>query len=121
MIVEDDDQLRDLLKIVFTQEGFTVDIAQDGKVAMDYLTRAKADSRLPKLIILDLNMPVIDGWKLAAWLKTDAVLRKLPVVVTSATQEKGEQAKALGATAYLVKPFTADEIIGIVTLISMLS
>jgi len=119
LIVEDDFQLRDLLKIVLQEEGFTCDIAPDGRVAMNQLTAAKEAQQLPNLIILDLNMPIVDGWKVAAWLGADDVLKEIPLVVTSATQEKGEEAKALGADAYLVKPFSADEIIGLATLLSM--
>lgn len=120
LIVEDDYQLRDLLKIVLTDEGFEVDIAPDGQVAIDHLTQAKVTKTLPKLILLDLNMPIVDGWKVAAWLNADIDLRNIPLVVTSATQEHGEQAKALYADAYLVKPFTTDEILGIVSLLSLL-
>lgn len=120
LIVEDDYQLRDLLKIVLTDEGFEVDIAPDGQVAIAHLTEAKVAKTLPKLILLDLNMPIVDGWKVAAWLNADIELRNIPLVVTSATQEHGEQAKALYADAYLVKPFTTDEILGIVSLLSLL-
>lgn len=120
LIVEDDYQLRDLLKIVLADEGFEVDIAPDGQDAMNLLTKAKESKTLPKLILLDLNMPIVDGWKVAAWLNADLELRNIPLVVTSATQEHGERAKALYADAYLVKPFTTDEILGIVNLLSLL-
>jgi len=120
LIVEDDYQLRELLKIVLKEEGYEVDMAPDGQEAMNYLNKAKTDKTLPKLILLDLNMPVVDGWKVAAWLNADLDLRNIPLVVTSATKEHGEKAKALYADAYLVKPFSTDEILGIVTLLSML-
>lgn len=121
LIVEDDDQLRELLKIVLVEEGFGVEIAPDGQEAINYLTVAKGESKLPQMILLDLNMPVVDGWKVAAWLNADPDLKDIPLVVTSATQEHGERAKALGADAYLVKPFSTDEILGIVSLLSFLN
>jgi CheY-like chemotaxis protein len=65
-------------------------------------------------------MPVVDGWKVAAWLNEDPVLGDIPVIVTSATREQGEAAKALHADAFLVKPFTTDEILGVVELFSLL-
>jgi CheY-like chemotaxis protein len=120
LIVEDDDQLRDLLQIVLQDEGFAVETCPDGKIAMDKLEAAKKADMLPVMIILDLTMPVVDGWTVARWLNTDPVLDPIPVIVTSATREQGEKAKALHADAYLVKPFSTDEILGVVELFSLL-
>jgi len=119
LIVEDDDLLRDLLKIVLNEEGFEVQVCINGKEAMDVLEAAKLSGVLPSMIILDLTMPVVDGWQVAAWLDADPVLRDIPVVVTSATEEHGEEAKKLHADAYLVKPFDTEEILGVVTLFSL--
>lgn len=121
LIVEDDKDLRDLLRIVLTEEGFAVDTCPNGKVALDRLEVWKKDNALPAMVILDLNMPVVDGWKVAAHIEDDPALRDIPVIVTSATRDQGEAAKALHADAYLVKPFTTDEILGIVELFSLLS
>ncbi len=121
LIVEDDDQLRDLLQIVLIEEGFKVDTCPDGKTAMAKLEAGKTQSSLPAMVILDLNMPVIDGWTVAKWLNADPVLDPIPVIVTSATEEQGEKAKALHADAYLVKPFSTDEILGVVELFTLLN
>jgi DNA-binding response OmpR family regulator len=121
LIVEDDDQLRDLLQIVLTEEGFEVETCPDGQVALDYMTAAKENGKLPSMIILDLSMPVLDGWKVASWLNNDEILDDIPVIVTSASREQGEHAQSLHADAYLVKPFTTDEILGVVELFSLLS
>ncbi len=120
LIVEDDDQLRDVLRLVLTEEGFEVIQAPNGKAAMEALEVAKADRKLPVMIILDLNMPVINGWEVAKWLDADPVLGDIPVIVTSATHEEGQQAKSLHADAFLVKPFSTDEIVGVVGLFSLL-
>jgi DNA-binding response OmpR family regulator len=120
LIVEDDDQLRDLLRIVLQDEGFAVETCPDGKTAMDNLDAAKRSGKLPVMIILDLTMPVVDGWTVAKWLNADPVLDPVPVIVTSATREQGEKARALHADAYLVKPFSTDEILGVVELFSLL-
>ena len=120
LIVEDDNQLRDVLHIVLTEEGFHVEEAPHGQAAMDQLEAAKHSHKLPAMIILDLNMPVVDGWTVAKWLDADPQLGDIPVIVTSATREQGEAAKALHADAYLVKPFTTDEIVGLVELFSLL-
>ena len=120
LIVEDDNELRALLSIVLREEGFDVETCQDGQAAMDTLTSAKQQGKVPSMVILDLNMPVVDGWQVAKWLNNDPALDPIPVIVTSATREQGEKAKALHADAYLVKPFTTDEILGIVELFSLL-
>ncbi len=122
LIVEDDNDLRDLLRIVLLEEGFQVDTCPEGKAAMQALEAAKKDKKnLPHMVILDLNMPIVDGWKVARWLDEDPELKDIPVIVTSATKDQGEAAKALHADAYLVKPFTTDEILTIVELFSLLS
>jgi CheY-like chemotaxis protein len=119
LIAEDDDLLRSILEIVLKEEGFTVEVCPNGQVAIDRLTAARAAGTLPAMVILDLAMPVVDGWKVAAWIDADPQLRDLPVIVTSATEEHGEAAKALHADAYLVKPYDTDEILGVVQLFSM--
>jgi CheY-like chemotaxis protein len=116
LVAEDDELLRNLLAIVLGQEGFDVSACANGKIAMDRLDAAKKDGKLPVMVILDLTMPVVDGWKVAAWLDADPALKDIPVVVTSASEEHGETAKALHADAYLVKPYDTDEILGIVDL-----
>ena len=124
LIAEDDGDLRDILRIVLTEEGFEVVTARDGQDAIHQLTDArnkKPGTVLPAMIILDLNMPIVDGWKVAAWLDSEQTLRDIPVIVTSATEEHGAAAKALHADAYLVKPFTSDEILTVVELFALLS
>jgi CheY-like chemotaxis protein len=120
LVVEDDDLLRGVLRIVLMEEGFKVQVCPNGQVAMDTLEDAKKAGNLPILIILDLNMPVVNGWQVAAWLDADPALRDIPVVVTSATEAHGEQAKKLHADAYLVKPYDTEEILGVVALLSLL-
>jgi CheY-like chemotaxis protein len=121
LIVEDDDQLREVLEIVLREEGFRVELCPDGQAAIDTLTKRKDEGKLPSMIILDLNMPIVDGWQVAKWLDADDVLGEIPVIVTSATKQQGEQAKSLHADAYLVKPFSTDEILGVVGLFTLLN
>lgn len=122
LIVEDDAQLRHVLEMVLVEEGFRVKLCADGQAAIDTLQAAQLDGKkLPSMIILDLNMPVVDGWTVAKWLDDDPELGAIPVIVTSATREQGEKAKALHADAFLVKPFSTDEILGVVGLFSLLN
>ena len=120
LIVEDDHELRDLLQIVLREEGFEVDTCENGQLAIERLQEGKKNKDLPSMVILDLNMPVLDGWEVATRLDADPELQDIPVIVSSATKEQGEKAKALHADAYLVKPFTTDEILGVVELFSLL-
>lgn len=121
VIAEDDRLLRDLLEIVLREEGFEITGFGDGQAAIQYLSVARDTKRLPSMILLDLNMPVVDGWGVASWLDADPVLGAIPVIVISATEAHGKAAKALNVDAYLVKPFTTDEIIGIVSLFSLIT
>jgi CheY-like chemotaxis protein len=120
LIVEDDHELRDLLQIVLREEGFEVETCENGQLAIERLQEGKKNKNLPSMVILDLNMPVLDGWEVASRLDADPELRDIPVIVSSATKEQGEKAKTLHADAYLVKPFTTDEILGVVELFSLL-
>ncbi|MCC7207916.1 MAG: response regulator [Anaerolineae bacterium] len=119
VIAEDDAPLREFLRIVLEEEGFEVLGCPDGRVAIDVLQTSRDRNDLPAMILLDLNMPKIDGWEVAAWLDADPILSSIPVIVISATEAHGKAAKALNADAYLVKPFTTDEILGIVGLFSL--
>lgn len=123
MLVDDDHYLVDILKIVLKEEGYTPITCSDGQQAKDLLSTTKESGNakdLPKMILLDLNMPVMDGWKVAEWLHTDPVLDRIPLIVISATKEEGEQARALHSDAYLVKPFTTDELLGAITLMTLI-
>ncbi len=119
-IAEDDRALREILRIVLMEEGFAVTTCRDGRDLITHLTLARDAGTLPDIIILDLNMPFITGWEVAAWLDSDPQLCDIPVIVISATEAHGKAAKSLNVDAYLVKPFTTDEIIGVVSLFTLL-
>jgi chemosensory pili system protein ChpA (sensor histidine kinase/response regulator) len=119
VIAEDDAPLREFLRIVLEEEGFEVLGCPDGRVCIDVLQTSRDRNDIPAMILLDLNMPKIDGWEVAAWLDADPILSSVPVIVISATEAHGKAAKALNADAYLVKPFTTDEILGVVGLFSL--
>lgn len=120
VIAEDDKTLRDLLKIVLAEEGFEVIGCRDGRDAVQYLTLCRDNGNLPALIILDLNMPHVNGWEVAAWLDGDPALGDIPVIVISATEHHGRAAKMLNVDAYIVKPFTTDEILGVIALFMLM-
>lgn len=92
LVVDDDASTRELLEDVLGEEGYAVDCATNGREALDWLQRAPR----PELIVLDLAMPVMDGWELHARLKSTARLAKIPVVVISGSGDPGPPAHVEG-------------------------
>jgi chemosensory pili system protein ChpA (sensor histidine kinase/response regulator) len=100
LLVEDDFASRELLSMILAGEGYRVAAAANG---VEGLQRLRGSDR-PSLILLDLNMPVMDGRTFCARRHEDRDLDSIPVVVISAAGDVAEQAAALGAARYLQKP-----------------
>ena len=100
MVVEDDDLIRESLAELLSDEGYQVATATNGKEALDTLLPHTA--RRPCLIVLDLMMPVMNGWEFIAAKKSNLALSPIPVVVVSAA---GERSRGVEAAAILNKPF----------------
>lgn len=103
---------------VKSEYGFSFDVAQDGVEAMQYLKR-EGDHRerpTPDLILLDLNMPRMNGFEVLEELKQDNELKNIPVVVLSISQNKDDMArvKDLNANSYIVKPMNIEEYVTVV-------
>ncbi|AZZ36646.1 response regulator [Bdellovibrio sp. qaytius] len=97
LIVEDDDSIRETLQSVFELEGHKVLTAENGQVGLDIL----ANEPKPSLILLDLMMPVMNGWNFSTALEKDARLSSIPVVIVSAYNDKAINIKC---KAILKKP-----------------
>jgi len=103
LVVEDEDDIRELLRYNLAREGYRVTAAASGEEAL----KAAKDS-LPDLVLLDLMLPGVDGLEVCRALKQDPRTRKLPIVMLTA---KGEEADVvagleLGADDYVTKPFS---------------
>lgn len=85
LIVDDDLDLRNTLREVLEDQGYKVETAINGREALDHLRRG----RLPRVVVLDLMMPVMDGWQLIEEMKQDPKLARLPVLVISAAKKPG--------------------------------
>ncbi len=95
LIVDDDAESREVLSELLAKEGYTVVCAENGRDALDYLSRS-----IPSLIILDLMMPIMSGWEFRERQRADPRLNSLPVVVTSASGLAPE----IDADALIPKP-----------------
>jgi len=107
-IVEDDEAIRESLIELLEGEGYEISAAEDGQVAIDHL---QSMVELPNLILLDLMMPIKDGFQFCIEKEQNEKLSRIPVVIMSADgqiKEKQEQARASG---YIRKPVDIDEIL----------
>jgi DNA-binding response OmpR family regulator len=108
LVVEDDDSVRDILKLALEDEGYQVITAANGAEALTV-----AAARPPRLIVLDLRMPVLSGWDFSRMYQSSSG-KAAPILVLSAgTERELDQAKLPGA-AFLAKPFELDELLAAV-------
>ena len=110
LIVEDDLDLREALSEVLRDEGYTVAMAADGREALDHLRRQPR----PSLILLDLTMPVMNGWQFRAEQRQDPDLSGIPVVVLSAGERLADQVAALGINDYVRKPIELSHLLRLI-------
>ncbi|MFL5380477.1 MAG: ATP-binding protein [Myxococcales bacterium] len=105
LVVDDDRAMLDATSSVLRDWGYAVDEAGDGETALRLLRAAK-----PDLMLVDLMMPVMDGWALVVRMRQDGLAEAVPLVVFSADSEANAHAKDLNAAAALRKPFSLDEL-----------
>jgi len=104
LLVDDEDQLRRVMKDLLERQGYTVVEARDGAEALD-----EADRHAPDIIILDLNLPGIDGYSVLSQLRSRPATRQLPIIVLTAKGDEDNEVRVLqlGADDFLTKPFRA--------------
>ena len=108
LIVEDDDDLRELVKAMLEMEDFHVQTAQHGREALE-----RVREHMPDLILLDMKMPVMDGSSFALEFRARHG-RSVPIVVITAAQHAASRALEIGASGWVAKPFGFDELISAV-------
>lgn len=108
LLAEDNDLNRDVIARRLSRRGFEVIEAIDGGEALE-MTR----SERPDALLLDLSMPVIDGWEVATRLKGDEATADIPIIAVTAHAVKGEREKALeaGCDGYFAKPVDMDKLV----------
>jgi two-component system chemotaxis response regulator CheY len=106
LVVDDDPDILQTLGLCLTSEGYRVLMAANGKEALDILDRED-----PSVILLDLMMPVMDGWQFVQELEQRG-RRDVPLLILSADRSVQGHAQQLRANGHLAKPFDLDELLG---------
>ncbi len=113
LYVEDEENDVLLVRLALERAGGTTPlvIATDGKEAIEYLSRTGHYAKAPKepppcLVLLDLNLPIVNGFEVLGWIRAQPDLQRLPVIIFSSSdqQKDKERAREMGANDYLVKP-----------------
>ena len=109
LIVEDNEMNRDMLSRRLERKGFDVVMAEDGQKGVNM---SKSES--PDLILMDLSLPVMDGWQATTTIKGDEETKRIPIIVLTAHAMAGDREKALeaGADEYDTKPIEFKRLLG---------
>jgi CheY-like chemotaxis protein len=104
LLVDDEDDLRRVMRDLLEREGYTVQEARDGVQALD-----QVDRHAPDIIVLDLNLPGLDGYSVLSQLRSRNATRNIPVIVLTAKGDEDNEVRVfeLGADDFLSKPFRA--------------
>ena len=108
LIVEDEKALAEILEYNFKKEGYTVDTALDGEIALD-----KIIFKAPDLIILDWMLPKLSGIELCRKIRSNKNVKNIPIIMLTARGEEKDRLKGLemGADDYVTKPFSINELL----------
>lgn len=105
LVIEDNEQNLYLVRFLLERHGYEVIAARDGEKGIQ-----TAIQQVPDLILLDIQLPVMDGYAVAARLKESAVLARVPIVAVTSYAMAGDREKTLasGCSGYIVKPINPD-------------
>ena len=109
LIVEDDEAMRELLRLHLSSAGYDVEAAEDA-IAGGYAVLKGA----PDLIVCDISMPHMNGFELVAALRADRSLPQMPVIFLTSADDGEGRARELGAAEYLLKPVRLEELLAAV-------
>mgnify|MGYP005845868491 CR=1 FL=1 len=111
LLIEDDLDILEFTRLVLTNHGYAVRSALDGREALEAV-----GERLPDLILLDLMMPIMDGFAVGKTLRADERTRDIPIVVFSAYPGGLARAREINPDGYLTKPFELEDLLSCVEL-----
>jgi len=109
LVVDDQVDIAEMTSAVLRGEGYSASMAHNGRQALERIASNEFD-----LVLLDINMPEMDGWETLRLLRADDEWSKLPVVMFSVKSEVSDKVQSLkeGASGYVTKPFAVDKLIG---------
>lgn len=108
LVVDDDRAIADIISSFLREEGYSVVVAHNGKEALEHAKAALVD-----LILLDMKMPVMDGWAFAAAYRHQ-VKSHAPIVVMTAAHDSRQRANEIAADGFIAKPFDLDDLLAVV-------
>ena len=108
LIVDDEPDLLEMVQINLEMEGYECMVAYDGFRALDRVSKEK-----PDLIILDVMLPGMNGYKICRLLKFDEKYKRIPIIMLTAEAQRADRllGEATGADFYMTKPFDADKLL----------
>ena len=109
VVIDDDESIRELVRLHLVNAGYEVLLAEDAVAAGHVVVKS-----LPALILIDVNMPYMDGYQFTAALKKDPATQAIPVVFITGDEDVVQRSRELGAAAYLRKPVRADRLLEVV-------
>lgn len=105
LIVDDDLDIVSMMELILSGEGYRVRVASTGKAGLEEVRR-----EIPALILLDMKMPVMDGWEFIRRLREERG-QIPPIVIVSAAEDAKKWAQDVGAAGWLAKPFDIDDLL----------
>jgi CheY-like chemotaxis protein len=109
LVVEDDESMRELLRMHLSSAGYEVSTAADA-ISAGYAVLKSP----PDLIVSDVNMPHMSGFEFVAALKADRTLPDIPVIFLTSVEDGEQTGKELGAVGYITKPVRADRLLALI-------
>jgi CheY-like chemotaxis protein len=109
LVVDDDESIRELLRLHLSSAGYEVRVAEDA-IEAGHMVLASP----PDLIVMDVLMPYMDGFEFVAALKADNTLPYIPVIFVTQVEDGEYRGRELGAVGYLTKPVRADQLLALV-------
>jgi len=108
LVVDDEPDILKIVSFRLGRMGYKIFTAENGQRALEIVRDKK-----PDLILLDLALPIMDGYEVCRTLKSDEVLKKIPVILLTASQAGRikEKTKGFKADDYIIKPFEAEELV----------
>jgi two-component system cell cycle response regulator DivK len=108
LVVEDQEDNRRILRDLLTNSGYELVEAEDGEQAL-----SMAERQRPDLILMDVQIPLLDGYEVTRRLKADPALRAIPIIVVTSYALSGDESKAraAGCNAYVSKPYSTRQLL----------